>query len=112
MSQGKQGIVLVLVLAFPVKTGFAGFPIPPTAQPPRRLSIANTPIVWTAAGSETPRRFRPREKVSNVQKPAARSKAVSRLRLATALQDVLQNAEVTIDAKRQGTRRADREAAW
>jgi len=41
-------------------------------------AIANSDASWTAAGSETPRRFRPREKVSNVQKPAARSKCFAK----------------------------------
>ncbi|HTB82335.1 MAG TPA: hypothetical protein VK742_01660, partial [Candidatus Sulfotelmatobacter sp.] len=54
-------------------------------------TIANSPMFWSAAGSETPRRFRPREDLPNVQKPAARSKAVSRLRLATAFQNALRN---------------------
>jgi hypothetical protein len=42
---------------------------------------------WTAAGSEAPRRLCPRGASTNHQMSTVRPKAVSRLRLATAVQD-------------------------
>jgi hypothetical protein len=50
-------------------------------------SIANPIASWSAAGSEAPRRFHPHDNFPNFRKRYVRTKAVSRLCLATALQD-------------------------
>jgi hypothetical protein len=68
-----------------------------TASAPE--AIANPIASWSAAGSETPRRLRPREKLSSFRKPCLRTKAVSRLCLATALHDASRNPGIVANAE-------------
>ena len=60
--------------------------------------IRKNDVSWTAAGSEAPRRFRTHENLPKIRKLLARSKAVSRLRLATAPQDDFRHSIVVVSA--------------